>query len=735
MSPTKELWTRAAMVSAGAAGAVYLVWRALWTLNPEAWTFSLLLWGAEAFGWLSAVLFFFTVWKVEYPSPPPAPEGLRVDVLVPTKGEPLWVLRRTLLAAQRIRYPHRTVVLDDGGRPEVRELAASLGCVYLSRPTHEHGKAGNLNFGLRHSSAEFVAVLDADHVPVPEFLDRILGYFRDPRVAFVQTPQEFYNLESYQHWTEPGTGRSWHEQALFFRVIQPGKNHWNAAFYCGSPAVLRRAALEDVGGFATETVTEDLHTSIRLHARGWKSVYHSEVLAYGLAPSTAEPYRIQRLRWGRGAMQVLRLDNPLWRRGLTLPQRLTYLASMITWFEGWQKAVLYVAPPTFSLTGQLPVRAMDWAFLAAFAAYHLLSNLAFKLASRGYGMVLLTEHYNMARFATYMRATLNLLTGRAVFHVTPKAGHHQGPPLEALVPQALVFAANAAAAAGCTVRAPQAGGLLTAYAVNAVWAAWHTYLAAWALAVAYRTRDRRAVQRLRAWLPVRLRWEEGREAVGLLWDVHEQGAGVVLAEAEPAPRVGTTVFLSLPEGWPHADLVLQGEVVAVRRGGGAARDRAGPQGTELGLRLDHPDTIRSLRSTPTEAEFLSVLLLDAQRRLLERAGQPSDPVGSPYPRRRGATRRVRPRSVRVVWDGGAVWGVLEDEGTGARLLVPVRLPEGTPVTVLERGEATALSGTVVWQKAWPFGEGEVFWVGVRGRQAVGAVDQRTEEKTGLQAAP
>jgi len=435
LSPTKELWTRAAMVCAGAAGAAYLVWRVLWTLNPEAWTFSFLLWGAEAFGWLSAVLFFFTVWKVEYPSPPPAPEGLRVDVLVPTKGEPLWVLRRTLLAAQRIRYPHRTVVLDDSGRPEVRELAASLGCLYLSRPTHEHGKAGNLNFGLRHSSSDFVAVLDADHVPVPEFLDRILGYFRDPRVAFVQTPQEFYNLESYQHWTEPTTGRSWHEQALFFRVIQPGKNHWNAAFYCGSPAVLRRAALEDVGGFATETVTEDLHTSIRLHARGWKSVYHSEVLAYGLAPSTAQPYRIQRLRWGRGAMQVLRLDNPLWRRGLTLPQRLTYLASMITWFEGWQKAVLYVAPPAFYLTGQLPVRAVDWVFLLAFAAYHLLSNLAFKLASRGYGMVLLTEHYNMARFATYMRATLNLLTARAVFHVTPKAGHHQGPPLEALVPQ------------------------------------------------------------------------------------------------------------------------------------------------------------------------------------------------------------------------------------------------------------------------------------------------------------
>jgi hypothetical protein len=333
----------------------------------------------------------------------------------------------------------------------------------------------------------------------------------------------------------------------------------------------------------------------------------------------------------------------------------------------------------------------------------------------------------MARFATYIRATLNLLTGRAVFHVTPKARQDQGPPLEALVPQALVFAANAVAAAGCAMRAPQAGDLVTAYAVNALWAAWHTYLAAWALAVAYRTRDRRAVQRLRAWLPVQLRWED-REAVGLLSDVHEQGAGVVLGEAEPVPPVGTTVFLCLPKGWPHAELVLQGEVVVVRRRRGAARDRAGPRDTELGLRIRPA-------STPTEEELLSLLLLDAQRRLLERAGQPPDPLGSPYPRRREAARRVRPRPVRVVWDSGAVWGLLEDEGTGARLLVPVRLPEGTPVTVLERGEATALSGTVVWQKTWPFGEGEVFWLGVRGPQAAEGLDRGTQQRAVPQARP
>lgn len=693
------------MVAASLVGAGYLAWRAGWTLNPDAWAFSVLLWAAEAFGWLSAVLFFFTVWKVEHPEPPPAPRGLRVDVLVPTKGEPLWVLRRTLLAAQRIRYPHRTLVLDDGNRPEVRELAATLGCAYLARPTHEHAKAGNLNFGLRHSGAEFVAVLDADHVPMPEFLDRLLGYFRDPRVAFVQTPQDFYNVESYQHWVQPDTGRAWHEQALFFRVIQPGKNHWNAAFYCGSPAVLRRAALDDVGGFATETVTEDLHTSIRMHGRGWKSVYHSEAVAYGLAPSTVAPYRTQRLRWGRGAMQVLRLDNPLWRPGLSLAQRLTYLASMITWFEGWQKAVLYLAPPVFFATGQLPVRAVDWTFLVTFVAYHALSNLAFKLASRGYGMVLLTEHYNMARFATYMRATLNLFTGRASFHVTPKGSDRGGPPLAAILPQLGVLVANLLASAGCVARLPAAGDLAAAYAVNAAWATWHSYLATWAVAVAYRKRDRRALQRLRAYLPVRVRWDGHREVVGLLRDVHEEGAGLELSGHERAPSLGTAVQLSLPAGWPHADLVLEGRVVAVRT--------RGPK-VEVGVRLVAP-------SPEASDTFLSLVLFGAQRRLLERAAGPLDPLGSPQNRRRAGRRQVAPTPVRVTWQDAAVWGLVEDvSAAGARLLVPAGPAEGTEVVVLERGEETVLSGVVVWKRAMPFGDGEVFWVGLRAGRAVAA---------------
>lgn len=184
---------------------------------------------------------------------------------------------------------------------------------------------------------------------------------------------------------------------MFYRAIQPGKDRLNSAFYCGSPAVLRRKALEEVGGFAVESVTEDVLTSLRLHRRGWKSVYHNETLIYGVAPSTGGSYLRQRLRWGRGAMQVLRLDNPVFGPGLTVAQRLSYLGSLIHWFEGWRKLVYYVSPPVFLITGILPIRALDLPFLALWGAYHGSMAVAFYLASRGYASVARAEQFGHER--------------------------------------------------------------------------------------------------------------------------------------------------------------------------------------------------------------------------------------------------------------------------------------------------------------------------------------------------
>src|SRR5579875_1870823 len=270
---------------------------------------------------------------VELPRPGPH----SVDVFIPTYDESPALLRKTILAARELRLPHRTWVLDDGRRPEVRELCDELGVGYLTRDSNEHAKAGNLNAALARTDGEFVVVLDADFIALPQLLERTLGHFeRDERLALVQLPQTFYNVDSIQH-VDPRSPSSWHEQSLFYDVIQPGKNRWNAAFWCGSPAVLRRAALESIGGVATSTVTEDILTSMRLHAAGWRTLYHDEVLAVGVAPGDLDGFQTQRLRWAQGSMQILRSrENPLCKRGLTLAQRLNYLASMTTYFQALQ---------------------------------------------------------------------------------------------------------------------------------------------------------------------------------------------------------------------------------------------------------------------------------------------------------------------------------------------------------------------------------------------------------------
>lgn len=400
--------------------AYYLVWR-LGTFNPDAMTFSVVLYCAEVYGFITTLMFFFTVWKPTEREPLPPPQGLTVDVLIPTLNEEPDLLRKTIRGCLKMTYPHRTYILDDGKRPEVKALAMELGCEYLSRPDNRDAKAGNLNHAFGMTQGEFVATFDADHVPQPDFLDKLLGYFKDDKVAFVQTPQDFYNVDSFQHRITKNR-KLWSEQSLFFSLIQPGKDRWNAAFYCGSCAILRRRALQDIGGFATETITEDFHTSIKLHAAGWKSVYHNETLAYGIAPPVLYPFQVQRLRWGQGTTQVLRREDPLLLKGLTLPQRVCYFASSIHYFDGFQKAVFYFTPIIALLTGYYPIKAINTEFLLMFIPYFAFSWWSYEEMSAGFGKVLLTEQYKMMMFYTYIRSLAGIFKNKRIrFKVTPKS--------------------------------------------------------------------------------------------------------------------------------------------------------------------------------------------------------------------------------------------------------------------------------------------------------------------------
>ena len=419
----------------------YLIWRT-GTFNANNPGLSLLVYAAEWYAFIVALLHIFSSWKLTVRKPPAVPDGLQVAVFIPTINEPICVVRRTVLAAVNMDYPHETWLLDDGNRAEMAALADELGCHYLARTENTHAKAGNLNNGLAHTKADFIAIFDADHCPNKNFLLHTLGYFNKPSVAFVQTPQDFYNLDSYQHHLNKKKRMVWNEQTLFFRLIQRGKDAWNAAIFCGSCAVIRRSALDEINGFATGTVTEDIHTSLRLHKKGYESVYHAESLAFGLAPTSHRSFLIQRIRWGQGAMQVWRKEGVLFSRNLTFAQRLSYMASITVFFEGWQRGFFYFLPAFVVMTGLMPVNTIGSEFLQHFIPYFVFSIWAYVEVSRGYGWPFTSEQYTMARYGAFIKSTFGIFMRNLKFHVTPKAVRDLSGDKLYYLPQYAVFIVN-----------------------------------------------------------------------------------------------------------------------------------------------------------------------------------------------------------------------------------------------------------------------------------------------------
>jgi cellulose synthase (UDP-forming) len=503
-----DLTARAVAVFSLVFAAGYIVWRWTHTLNTDALWFSLPLVLAESYGLLTAFFYVFTCWDpLRRQSPPPLPQR-SVDVFITTYDEPIDIIRRTAVAARDIRYPHSTFLLDDGRRDAVRVLAQELGIGYLRRDTNEHAKAGNLNHALRHTRGEFLLQLDADHVPLPHIVDRLIGFFEDERVALVQSPQDFYNTDGFTFDVDARSRRIWEDQELFFRTIQPGKNRWNAAFFVGSCALLRRSALEQIGGFATRTVTEDIETSLLLHASGWKTVFYGETLAYGLAPGSASAFQTQHMRWGRGAMQVLRHYRPLRLPGLTLPQRICYLDSLTTYLGGFQKMIFYLSPVVFFLTGVFPVDVDAAEFARVFLPYLGLLLLTFKMLGRGHAFVLLAERYAMAKFFTHMLAVTGYFMRRLPFRVTPKGVAHTSlrsfaPQLLLLVLIAFAVAFGTAAYVTGAVDYGSSGWGPLAFLVNLAWATWNFALAGWLVHLSLAVRQRRADYRYQEVLPVR----------------------------------------------------------------------------------------------------------------------------------------------------------------------------------------------------------------------------------------
>jgi cellulose synthase (UDP-forming) len=405
-------------------GVAYLVWRAGWSGRGVSLPLFLVLLAAELFGWVSLGFYAFLAWRVPSTPRPGLPARFpSVDVFVCTYDEPVEVLEATLAGCTAIRVPHVTWVLDDGRRPEVRALAARTGSRYLTREDNSHAKAGNINHALGLTEGELILFLDADHVPLPEILDATVGYFDDPDLALVQTPHDFSNRDSAQH-----TRADRHEQTLFFEVIAPGKDRHNAMFWCGSATIIRRRALLEVGGVLTDTVAEDFHTTIAMHARGWRTRYHNEVLVQGLAPHDLAGFLLQRARWARGNLAVFRTaQNPVTCRGLTGAQRVSYLASLLNYFSGAQRLALLAVLAWTLATGMLPMHASVATLLGLWLPWTVLTFCATGALGRGALGPFDSTRYGILTIGIYLRGIVGMLSPRAgAFRVTPKEGIDEG---------------------------------------------------------------------------------------------------------------------------------------------------------------------------------------------------------------------------------------------------------------------------------------------------------------------
>lgn len=382
----------------------YAFWRTTSTIPPVSqiadFIPGFLLYLAEMY---SVVMLGLSLFVVSSPLPPRAATRLRedddvphVDVFVPSYNEDVSLLSGTLAAAKAMDYPAEKLtvwLLDDGGTTQKRQasnvdqalaaqqrhetlqqLCLELGVKYLTRDRNEHAKAGNLNNGLAHSRGELVAVFDADHAPARDFLQQTVPYFaKDNRLFLVQTPHFFLNPDPLERnlrtfETMPS------ENEMFYGLIQRGLDKWNASFFCGSAAVLRRTALETTNGFAGRSITEDAETAIDLHSKGWNSIYVDRPLIAGLQPATFASFIGQRTRWAQGMLQIMLMKFPLFKRGLKFSQRLAYMSSTMFWLFPITRMIFLFAP-FFYLFFDLQIFTASSGEFVAYTLTYMLANL------------------------------------------------------------------------------------------------------------------------------------------------------------------------------------------------------------------------------------------------------------------------------------------------------------------------------------------------------------------------
>ncbi|MBO9197903.1 UDP-forming cellulose synthase catalytic subunit [Rhizobium sp. 16-449-1b] len=444
-------WRLIALAFGTAIVMRYVYWRTTSTLppvnQPENFIPGLLLYLAEMY---SVAMLALSLFIVATPLPPrPSRVGKlqrfpHVDVFVPTYNEDSHLLANTLSAAKAMDYPADKLtvwLLDDGGtvqkrnsnklleaqaavarHNELKQLCEEIGVRYLTRERNEHAKAGNLNNGMQHSTGELIAVFDADHAPARDFLLETVGYFDDdPKLFLVQTPHFFINPDPLERNLRTFDNMP-SENEMFYGIIQRGLDKWNAAFFCGSAAVLSRKALESQNGFSGISITEDCETALALHGSGWNSIYVDKPLIAGLQPATFASFIGQRSRWAQGMMQILRFRFPLLKRGLTIPQRFCYMSSTLFWLFPFPRTVFLFAPLCYLFFDLEIFTASGGEFLAYTLAYMLVNLIMQNYLYGSFRWPWISELYEYVQTVHLLPAVISVMLNprKPTFKVTAK---------------------------------------------------------------------------------------------------------------------------------------------------------------------------------------------------------------------------------------------------------------------------------------------------------------------------
>ncbi len=503
---------------------------------------------AEAYTWLVVSLGFIQLaWPLKRPVPEMQGEPATwpsVDVFIPTYNESLSVVGPTTLAALSMDWPRdklHVFILDDGHRAEMQAFAHSVNVGYISRSDNRHAKAGNLNHALGVTHAELVAIFDCDHLPVSSFLKNTVGCLQqDPTCAMVQTPHHFFSPDPFER--NLGTFRRVpNEGALFYGLIQDGNDFWNAAFFCGSCAVIRRAPLLEVGGIAVETVTEDAHTALKLQRLGYSTAYINRTLAAGLATESLSAHVGQRIRWARGMAQILRIDTPFLGPGLTLGQRICYANAMLHFFFGLPRLVFLTTPMAYLFFGMHIINAQAMMLALYVLPYIIQSNIANAHVQGVYRHTFWAEVYETV-LAWYVAwpTTVALIKPKAgTFNVTAKGGLVSNPYFDWSIskPYTLLALLNLVAIGVGLVRlfywnTFEADTVL----LNLVWTFYSALMLGAAIGVASESRQVRRMHRVPTNLSATLKLNQIQTLACKCVDFSMTGLGLQLPQALPLAR-------------------------------------------------------------------------------------------------------------------------------------------------------------------------------------------------------